>query len=304
MRASERKWRKSKYTDDLLAYQSLLSSFSASISAAKTTFYQTAIQSSFSYPKKLFSIFSNLLDPPSPPLPSSLLPSHFVNYFTKKIDDIRSSFSDPPSITTLPSSSSSQTLSSFTPLSACQVLTLVTSARPTTCPLDPIPSHILQSIAPDLLPFLTHVIKTSLCTGCFTNSLKEARVNPLLKKPTLDPSAVNNYRPVSLLPFVSKTLERAIYNQLSSYLNHNNRLDHHQSGFKAGHSTETALLAVSEQLHTARAASLSSVLILLDLSAGSTQWTTRSLFPAFRTWVSQALLSPCSHPTSRTALIG
>uniref|UniRef100_A0A8C2WWG8 Zona pellucida-like domain containing 1b n=1 Tax=Cyclopterus lumpus TaxID=8103 RepID=A0A8C2WWG8_CYCLU len=87
------------------------------------------------------------------------------------------------------------------------------------------------------------------------------------KKPTLDPSEVNNYRPVSLLPFLSKTLERAIFNQVSSFLHCNNLLDPHQSGFKAGHSTETTLLAVSEQLHTARAASLSSVLILLDLSA-------------------------------------
>uniref|UniRef100_A0A8C2XFQ1 Reverse transcriptase domain-containing protein n=1 Tax=Cyclopterus lumpus TaxID=8103 RepID=A0A8C2XFQ1_CYCLU len=125
----------------------------------------------------------------------------------------------------------------------------------------------LQSIAPDLHPFLTHLINTSLSTGCFPNSLRPARVNPLLKKPTLDPSEVNNYRPVSLLPFLSKTLEQAISNQVSSHLHSNNLLDPHQSGFKAGHSTETALLAVSEQLHTARAASLSSVLILLDLSA-------------------------------------
>ena len=92
-------------------------------------------------------------------------------------------------------------------------------------------------------------------------------MNSLLKKPTLNPSEVNNYRSVSLLPFLSKTLKRAIFNQLSSYLHLNNLLDPHQSGFKAGHSTETALLAVSEQIHTARTASLSSVLILLDLSA-------------------------------------
>ena len=44
-------------------------------------------------------------------------------------------------------------------------------------------------------------------------------------------------------------------------------VDPHQSGLKAGHSTETALLAVSEKLHTAKAASLSSVITLLDLSA-------------------------------------
>jgi len=212
----------------------------------------TKIQSSFSNPKQLFSVFSNLLDPPCPPPPSTLLPSHFVDYFTNKIDDIRSSFTHPSSITPPPPTSfSSPSLSCFTPLSPNQVLSLVTSARPTTCALDPVPSHILQAIAPDLLTFLTHLINSSLSTGCFPNSLKEARVNPLLKKPTLDPSEVNNYRPVSLLPFLSKTLERAILSQVSSYLHSNNLLDTQQSGFKAGHSTETALFAVSEQLHTA-----------------------------------------------------
>lgn len=55
--------------------------------------------------------------------------------------------------------------------------------------------------------------------------------------------------------------------QLTSYLSLNNLLDPHQSGFKTAHSTETALLAVSESLRAARASSLSSVLILLDLSA-------------------------------------
>jgi len=75
MRASERKWRKSKHADDLLAYQSLLSSFSPFISAAKSSFYQTENAPSFSNPKKLFSVFSNLLGPPCPPPPSTLLPS-------------------------------------------------------------------------------------------------------------------------------------------------------------------------------------------------------------------------------------
>ncbi|KAJ8351973.1 hypothetical protein SKAU_G00234490, partial [Synaphobranchus kaupii] len=72
---------------------------------------------------------------------------------------------------------------------------------------------------------------------------------------------------VSLLPFLSKTIERAVLNQRSVFLHQNNLLDPHQSGFRTGHSTETALLAVTEALATARASSLSSVLILLDLSA-------------------------------------
>ncbi|MCI4375953.1 hypothetical protein PGIGA_G00115620 [Pangasianodon gigas] len=93
------------------------------------------------------------------------------------------------------------------------------------------------------------------------------RVIPILKKPTLDPSVISNYRPVSLLSFLSKTLERTVYNQLSCYLSQNNLQDPNQSGFRPAHSTETALLAVTEKLHAARSAKLSSVLILLDLSA-------------------------------------
>lgn len=99
-------------------------------------------------------------------------------------------------------------------------------------------------------------------TGHFPNTLNAARANPLIKGSTLDPSDVRNYRPVSLLPFLSRSLEPAVFTQLSAYLHQNNLIDPHQSGFKAGHSTETALPAVTEKLH-----SLSSVVILLNLSA-------------------------------------
>ncbi len=72
---------------------------------------------------------------------------------------------------------------------------------------------------------------------------------------------------VSLLPFIAKTLERVFLNQVSLFLSQNNKLDAKQSGFRSGHSTETALLSVTEALQIARADSKSSVLILLDLSA-------------------------------------
>ncbi|KAK3547770.1 hypothetical protein QTP86_029921, partial [Hemibagrus guttatus] len=102
---------------------------------------------------------------------------------------------------------------------------------------------MLQTISPDLLlPFITTVINGSLTYGHVPTAFKKARVIPILKKPALDLSDISNYRP-------------------------NNLHDPNQSGFKAEHSTETALLAVTEQLHAARSAKLSSVLILLDLSA-------------------------------------
>ncbi len=101
----------------------------------------------------------------------------------------------------------------------------------------------------------------------FPTAFKQARVTPLLKKPTLNTSLIENYKPVSLLPFIAKTLERVVFIQVSLFLSQNNKLDAKQSGFRSGHSTETALLSVTEALRIAKADSKSSVLILLDLSA-------------------------------------
>ncbi len=58
-----------------------------------------------------------------------------------------------------------------------------------------------------------------------------------------------------------------MFNQVTAFLTQNNFLDSNQSGFRSGHSTETALLSVVEDLRLARTASKSSLLILLDLSA-------------------------------------
>ncbi len=82
----------------------------------------------------------------------------------------------------------------------------ILSNHPTTCPLDPIPTHLLQAISSPVIPALTHIINTSLHTGTFPQAFKQARVSPLLKKPALNPALLENYRPVSLLPFIAKTL--------------------------------------------------------------------------------------------------
>ncbi len=87
---------------------------------------------------------------------------------------------------------------SFCPLNEAEVSILLLSSHPTTCLLDLIPSHLLQAISPSLLPALTHIINTYLLTGIFPTAFKQARITPLLKKPTLNTSLIENYRPVSL----------------------------------------------------------------------------------------------------------
>ncbi len=218
--------------------------------------------------RNLFRTFTSLLCPPSPPSTTSITADDFATFFTNKTKTISSQFSPPLTQDPQPTRSTAQTpIFSFCPLTEAEVSKLLLSSHPTTCPLDPIPSHLLKAISPTLLPALTHIINTSLLTGIFPTAFKQARVTPLLKKTTLNTFLLENYRPVSLLPFIAKTLERVVFNQVSLFLSQNNKLDAKQSGFRSGHSTETALLSVTEALRIAKADSKSSVLILLDLSA-------------------------------------
>ncbi len=205
-------------------------------------------------------VIFNEQTPSSPPPTTSIKAD--VTFFTNKTKTISSQFSPPLTKDPQPTRLTAQTpIFSFCPLTEAEVSKLLHSSHPA------IPSHLLQAISPALLPALTHIINTSLLTGIFPTAFKQARVTPLLKKPTLNTSLLENYRPVSLLPFIAKTLERVVFNQVSLFLSQNNKLDAKQSGFRSGHSTETALLSVTEALRIAKADSKSSVLILLDLSA-------------------------------------
>ncbi len=82
-------------------------------------------------------------------------------FFTDKTKTISSQFSPPLTQALQPTKSTAQTpIFSFCPLTEVEVSKLLLSGHPTTCPLDPIPSHLLQAISPTLLPALTHIINT------------------------------------------------------------------------------------------------------------------------------------------------
>ena len=106
----------------------------------------------------------------------------------------------------------------------------------------------------------------SLQTGVFPTSFKTAVVKPLLKKSNLDHNILNNYRPVSNLPFLSKILEKLVFNQLNDFLKINNILERHQSGFRTNHCTETALLKILNDIRFNLDNHKLTVLVLLDLT--------------------------------------
>lgn len=92
-------------------------------------------------------------------------------------------------------------------------------------------------------------------------------VTPRLKRPNLAPDVMKNYRPISQLPFVSKILEKVVLKQLLLFLNGNSIVETSKSGFKAAHSTESALFKVLNYIFLTLDKGDAAILVLLDLSA-------------------------------------
>ena len=124
-----------------------------------------------------------------------------------------------------------------------------------------------QVIAKLFTGSITKIVNISLSTGTFPSEMKAALVRPLIKKASLDPDCLNNYRPVSNLSFVSKVIERSVALRLNSYMKVNGLEDPTQSAYKACHSTETALLSVTNDILRSIDNKQPVLLVLLDLSA-------------------------------------
>ena len=100
---------------------------------------------------------------------------------------------------------------------------------------DGISPKLLYLAGDTIVPSLTRLINLSLQLALVPKSWKEANVIPLYKKGKK--SDINNYRPVSLLPCLSKILEKIVFKHLFNYLRDQNLLTPHQSGFRPGDST-------------------------------------------------------------------
>ena len=128
---------------------------------------------------------------------------------------------------------------------------------------DGISNTILKSIKSVIINPLTLIINQMVETGIFSDVLKISKGIPIYKKG--DVSLLSNYRPISLLPTLSKIFERVIYNQLYNYFVDNSLLTEHQFGFRAKHSTELATIRLVDYINKEMDKKHTPVKIYLDL---------------------------------------
>ena len=105
---------------------------------------------------------------------------------------------------------------------------------------DNISSYFLKLATPYIENALVFMFNTSLETSQFPDSWKNARITPIFKEG--DKTERSNYRPISVLPVISRLFEKLVFNQLYDYLVRNKLIHPGQSGFLKLHSTLTCLL--------------------------------------------------------------
>jgi hypothetical protein len=237
-RKLEGRFKKTGSAQDFQTFKAFLSQYVCELRKSKASFFYKKLSSSCGDSKTAFKCVNFLLNREKKlHIPSSPDACHlFSNYFVDKIQKIRASIT-PPCNSTPVDLQSPPEFSSFHGVTTADISKLIRASKRSLSPADPIPVPLLCSIIDWVCPSITHAINSSLVSGIVPSDFKSAIVRPILKKKGLDCEQQSNYRPISLLPFLSKILEKVIAIPPVSHLE--------KSGFRQGHSTETAVASIT-----------------------------------------------------------
>ena len=272
-RKLERQWRRTKLTVHQQMFKEQRQQVSSLIRKTHATYYNNKVTECTGHQKALFSIVDKLLhgtDIGALPSgdPNAQIASRMSDFFSEKIDNICNSLPTYHAVVYDIEPLTSPLLSAFRPADQEEIRDIIKKSACATCSLDPMPTSFIKQHASVMIPVITSITIESLRSGSVPFDLKEAVIKPLLKKQALDIPNLSNYRPVSNLPFLSKIMERVVDARLKEHIMSEHSLcEGMQSAYKAGHSTETALVRVKNDILASMDKNQCVLLVLLDLSA-------------------------------------
>ena len=154
-------------------------------------------------------------------------------------------------------------LESFEEVSSETIKCYVSSLSSNKAINDQLPLRVIKAILPIIVHSLTHIVNLSLSTGQFPDSCKQAVVSPIFKGG--DSNDPNDYRPISILPIVSKCIENSANEQLSEYFDRNKLLTDNQYGFRKNHSTTYLTLDMFDKIFDSKSKGNIPAIIFLDI---------------------------------------
>ena len=160
-----------------------------------------------------------------------------------------------------------ESLGCFTEVSVSEARALISSMNSKNSPTDIIPTYVIKSCSSVFAISLAHLANLSFISGKFPTAYKMGHVIPLLKKPGLCVSDPGNYRPITQLQSFSKLLERLVLVRLRAHVTLSDNYNVFQSAYRSGHSTESALLRMTNDINVAMDSKNCSILLSLDISS-------------------------------------
>ena len=269
-RKLERKWRKDKKKEDLLRYQEQSKSCAELAIKKQERHLSSLVENSSSKQNSLFKVVSKALDKNT----ERILPAHtdpkelandFNQYYIDKIDKLRETI--PPTNEQMNGVKFKGTkLEAFAPTTIEEVRKIIKEHGIKTSCEDPLPASVIQSSIEELLPLYVELINRSLGEGSL-NGVKHSEIDPLLKKLGLDSDVKKNFRPVNNLVFFSKLIERIVKKRIDAHMEVNKLFTKEFFGYKEGHSTETMMVGVVDDILTGFDDDKCTVMMFLDMSA-------------------------------------
>ena len=250
--SQHKKARKTKRENDWSTYKSLRNRCNNMIKHAKSVYHKNKIRENASKPEKFWSCIKEIYPTKSKvcmsPLPEKL--KSFKSYFStivgklKKIAFPLADFTWKKPVKVFPRTYNTFRFSYVSHVFVAQQLRLLKKNKSTGC--DNLPARMLKDSSTVLSKQVAFIINLSLKTSNVPTMWKCSKIVPVYKSGSSD--NVENYRPISILPVLSKIMEKAVQQQLLHYLETNKLLSKYQFGYRNGKSTQSAMVLLSDNI--------------------------------------------------------
>lgn len=251
------KWKLSKSTVDRKEFKRIRNLITSKIRLSKSSYYNNVLKPSDS-PKNFWKKIKELGVGKSAGEKTEIDPNEFGSHLAAATKTKGLIFNVPSS------GESHEDRLYFDNIGFVEISRAFYSVKSNATGLDEIPIKFLKLLLPMIPDVFLHIFNQLITKSEFPNAWKIAKVIPLNK--IKDPQKLSDFRPISVLPAISKVFEKIIKDQICSHLNCHKLLFCKQSAYRSGCSTTTAILDIIDDFKREIDKKRSGILVLLDFS--------------------------------------